>query len=420
MIKPIYVKIILCFLMVTLCLSHESGLSQQIDNDQLNKVDIGREDPFSKFSKEKKPSVSQEVFETGDIAKYKPELFIETVTLKFLDAKNLKAAIASMVSGHGNISTDGKSNSLIVCDTKENLEKILAQIRQADRTPEQIMIEVVILDVQLEDDTEIGTDWDRIFEPIREQSYVQDLIPIASQLGTGFGGFLSVTKNDLVGVVHALQEIRKVEILASPRILVTSGEEASIQTIEEIPYIELSQTSGGGAGSFAISSTEFKEAGVTLRVKATVTDDQKILMTIESEQSINTGVEGVGDSTVPIIDKRKAKTTLLMEDGQVLVMGGLRKKEIRITRNQVPLLGDLPLIGFLFANNKEEIQHSELVVFISPHIYKGEPLSEEQMAKFKELREKPLLSLPKDKEKNEKKKKKNGWFGQSDKQPQGK
>jgi type IV pilus assembly protein PilQ len=68
----------------------------------------------------------------------------------------------------------------------------------------------------------------------------------------------------------------------------------------------------------------------------------------------------------------------------------------------VPLLGDLPLIGFLFANNKEEIQHSELVVFISPHIYKGEPLPEEQMAKFKELREKPLLSLPKDKEKKEK------------------
>ncbi|GAI22050.1 unnamed protein product, partial [marine sediment metagenome] len=234
-----------------------------------------------------------------------PELFIETVTLKFLDAKNLRAAIASMSSGHGIISVDGKSNSLIVCDTKENLEKILTQIRQADRTPEQIMVEVVILDVQLEDDTEIGTDWDRIFKPERDEWYVQDLIPSTSILGTGFGGFFGVTKRDIIGVVHALQEIRDVEILASPRILVTSGEEASIQTIEEIPYIELSQTSGGGAGSFAISSTEFKEAGVTLRVKATVTDDQKILMTIESEQSINTGVEGVGDSTVPIIDKRK-------------------------------------------------------------------------------------------------------------------
>jgi general secretion pathway protein D len=418
--KSKYVKIIFFCVVLTVGLWYGRAQSQQLQpkSEQRITSDIGRDNPFAEISS-KKNFISQNVPRSLQSGLESPDLFVKTVTLKFLDAKNLRTAIASMSSGHGSISVDGKSNSLIVCDTKENLEKILTQVRKADRTPEQIMVEVVILDVQLNDETEIGTDWDRIFKPERDEWYVQDLIPTASALGTGFGGFFGVTKRDLIGVVHALQEIRNVEILASPRILVASGEEAFIQTIEEIPYIELSQTSGGGAGSFAISSTKFKDAGVTLRVKATVTDDQKILMTIESEQSINTGVEGVGDSTVPIIDKRKAKTTLLMEDGQVLVMGGLRKKEIRITRNQVPLLGDLPLIGFLFANNKEEIQHSELVVFISPHIYKGEPLPEEQMAKFKELREKPLLSLPKDKEKNEKKKK-NGWFGQSDKQPQGK
>ncbi|GAI41921.1 unnamed protein product, partial [marine sediment metagenome] len=89
-----------------------------------------------------------------------PDLFVKTVTLKFLDAKNLRIAIAGMVSEHGIISIDGKSNSLIVCDTKENLEKILTQIKKADRTPKQIMVEVVILDVQLDDDTEIGINWD--------------------------------------------------------------------------------------------------------------------------------------------------------------------------------------------------------------------------------------------------------------------
>jgi len=418
--KSKYVKIIFFCVVLTVGLWYGRAQSQQLQpkSEQRITSDIGRDNPFAEISG-KENFILQNVSRSLQSGMESPELFVETATLKFLDAKNLRTAIASMSSGHGNISVDTKSNSLIICDTKKNLEKILTQIKKADRTPEQIMVEVVILDVQLEDDTEIGTDWDRILRPERDESYVQDLIPAASALGTGFGAFYSITKRDLIGVVHALQEIRDVEILASPRILVASGQEAFIQTVEEIPYIELSQTAGGGGGASAISSTEFKEAGVTLRVKATVTDDQKILMTIEPEQSINTGVEGVGDSTVPIIDKRKAKTTLLMEDGQVLVMGGLRKKEIRITRNQVPLLGDLPLIGFLFANNKEQIQHTELVVFISPHIYKGEPLSEKQMAKFKELREKPLLSLPKDKEKKEKKKK-NGWFGQSDKQPQGK
>jgi type II secretory pathway component GspD/PulD (secretin) len=391
MIKPIYVRIILCFLIISLCLSYESGLSglpQQIDSNQPNEVNVGKENPFSQFQ----PSVSQRVSETTGIEEYAPGLFVETVTLKFLDAKNLKPAIAGMSSQDGRISIDGGSNSLIICDTKENLEKILAQIRKADKTPEQIMIEVVILDVQLGDDTEIGVDWERLFETNHDETYKQTLIPTMSTTGGDFG----ITKSDIKGTLHLLQEIRNVEILASPRILVASGKEALIQTVEEIPYVELSQTSGGGAGTLAISSTGFKEAGITLRVKVTVADEQKILMTIESEQSVNTGVAGVGDTTVPIVNKRKASTTLVMEDGQVLIMGGLRKKEIRITKNQIPLLGDIPLLGGLFAYDKREAKNTELMVLISPHVNKGEPIPDDAMKKFKELGKKPLLSLPSD------------------------
>jgi len=134
-------------------------------------------------------------------------------------------------------------------------------------------------------------------------------------------------------------------------------------------------------------------------------------MTIEPEQSINTGVAGVGATTVPIVDKRKAKTTLIMEDGQVLIMGGLRKKEIRIAKNQIPLLGDIPLVGFLFTYDKRDVKNSELIVLISPHINKGEPIPDDAMKKFKELKDKPVLSLPPD------------WrdpFRNIGKQPQGK
>jgi type II secretory pathway component GspD/PulD (secretin) len=119
-------------------------------------------------------------------------------------------------------------------------------------------------------------------------------------------------------------------------------------------------------------------------------------MVIEPERSINTSVAGVGATTVPIVDKRKAKTTLIMEDGQVLIMGGLRKKEIRIAKNQIPLLGDIPLVGFLFTYDKRDVKNSELIVLISPHINKGEPIPEDAMKKFTELKEKPVLSLPPD------------------------
>lgn len=196
--------------------------------------------------------------------------------------------------------------------------------------------------------------------------------------------------------IKALQATRNVEILASPRVLVVSGQEAILKTTEEIPYTELSESpaAGGTAGGYAITTTQFKEAGITLKVTATLTDEQKILIAIDAEQSINAGTDSSVGSAVPVVDKRNAKTTLLMSNGQVVVMGGLRKKETTLTTNKVPLLGDLPIVGFLFSNDKTEVKNSELLVFISPHIYRDGPLTDEQIEKFNELRDVPMLRLP--------------------------
>ena len=89
-------------------------------------------------------------------------------------------------------------------------------------------------------------------------------------------------------------------------------------------------------------------------VKATVTDEGKILLIVSPSQSVATGTSVGG---VPVIDKREATTTLLMDDGQVVVMGGLRQQNTQITKDQVPLLGDLPLIGFIFSNNHKVVQN---------------------------------------------------------------
>ena len=96
----------------------------------------------------------------------KPPLIVRTVSLKFLNAANLKTAIDKMSSANGSISVNENTNSLIVCDTEENLKKILAEIQKADQTPKQMIIEVVIIDVQLKNDTEIGVDWDVLRTPI--------------------------------------------------------------------------------------------------------------------------------------------------------------------------------------------------------------------------------------------------------------
>jgi type II secretory pathway component GspD/PulD (secretin) len=337
----------------------------------------------------------------------KPQLFVRTVTLKFLRAQNLKNALDRMTTEFGSIGVDDNTNSLIICDTKDNLEKIVAEVKKADQTPPQIMIEVIIIDVQLKNDTEIGVDWDFLATENKDVSYRQSLIfpnrlsvigatdttrgDITAFQPVGLGSELAIVSDDIRNVVNLLQQKRDVDILASPRVMVVSGQKAEIRTIEEIPYQQITQSSAGGGGSSAITSTEFKDVGVTMEVKATVTDESKILVDIKPEQSVSTGASIGG---VPVIDKRGVSTTLLMDDGQVVVMGGLRRQETTHVREQVPLLGDLPLIGFIFSNDRTVVDNTELLVLLSPHIYKGEPVSAEAMARFNQMKNNSLITAP--------------------------
>ena len=367
----------------------------------------GRDDPFAGAFGDFGSPQPQNPVSNSVMNDTKPHLYVRTVTLKFLKANNLKIALDRMITQYGAISVDDNTNSLIICDTNDNLERILTEIKQADQTPKQIMIEVIIIDVQLKDDTEIGVDWELLTTGNKDFGYRQSLLfpnrltivpPSVETIdaamayqGVGLGSELAVVNDDIRNVIHVLQEKRDVDILASPRVMVVSGQEARIKTVQEIPYQLLTQSTGGGGGGSAITTTDFKEVGITMDVKATVANDGKILMIVTPEQSVSTGVSVAG---IPIVDKRQATTTLLMDDGQVVVMGGLRRQETTHVREQVPLLGDLPLIGFIFSNDRKIVDNSELLVLLSPHIYKGEPVSPEAMAKFNQMKNNSLITIP--------------------------
>ena len=407
--KPWYIKIIFCCIILSIGIWHSSAQSElaQPKSEKSVPIDVGRDDPFEKIPKPEK-NISQKIIQSAQLDQELPELFVETSTLKFLDAKNLKEAIGKMSSEYGVISVDVKRNSLIICDTKKNLEKILAKIRKADKTPQQILVEVVILDVQLDDDTEIGINWDILSDKMYDTGYRQNFttsrigstINSAANIGnatafntTGLGGEFSVISGTIRNVVHLIQEKRNVEILASPRVMTVSGQSAYIEAVDEIPYQESSQSSEGGT---VLTYTEFKDVGIKLEVSPTLTDGNDIHLTVVIEQNVQ-----VGTTTPPRVDTRKARASLLLKDSQVVILGGLRRQEKTRETDQIPILGDLPIIGALFRNTNTVLKNSELIVFLSPHIYKGESLSEDEMAKFKELRNRQMLSIPDDIEKEE-------------------
>lgn len=336
-------------------------------------------------------------------------LSVDTVTLKFLEAENLKKALDKMVSQYGSIATNPTSNSLIICDTKENLAKILAEIKKADKTPQQIMIEVFILDVKLEDDTEIGVNWDLLSNKNYDVIYRQNLT--ASRLGstiesvdtignatafntTGLGGDFALISGTIRNVVHVLQQKKEVEILACPTAMVLSGQSAIMKAVEEIPYEEISDT--GQGGQMALTSTEFKEVGINLQVTATITDGNGIFLTVDTKQNVKTSESRNG---VPVVDTRQAQTSLLLNDGQIVAIGGLRRRENTKKVDQIPILGDLPIVGLLFRSTITVTNNSELVVLLSPHIHKGEPIPSDVMAKYDEIMKGPVLSIPHNREK---------------------
>jgi type II secretory pathway component GspD/PulD (secretin) len=260
----------------------------------------------------------------------------------------------------------------------------------------------VILDVQLNDSTEIGINWDLLTADRPNAVYRQNFsssrlgstIESADTLGnatafntTGLGGDFSVISGTVRQVLHMIQQKKNAEILASPSTLVVSGRSATIKAVEEIPYRALIDTGTGGQD--ALSTTQFKEVGINLQVTAVVADSNNIFLTVDTEQNVRTGQSTDG---VPVVDTRGATTSLVLGDGQIVIIGGLRRQEKTKEVKQVPILGDLPILGNLFKSTSTATYNSELVVLLSPHIDKGGPLPPPIAGKYHAAHDQALLS----------------------------
>ncbi len=404
--KHIYVIIPWMVVCLMLCSLHAA------QSNTTSLVELGRSNPFANIDRPQVLVQSNVVSGPNEPNVAIPDLFIETITLKFMDAGSLQQGLTNMLSTYGSIMVNAKTNSLIICDTKEKIEWITSEIRKADKTPQQIVIETVIIDVQLTDDKEIGINWDIMSDKNYDIGYRQNLtsrlgstIENATTTGnasafvtTGTGGDFSLISGTIRNVVHLIQQKRDVDILASPKVMVLSGQTASIEAVEEIPYRELTETSMGGE----LASVSFKQVGLKMSVTATLTDSNEILVQVEPEQNINTAVFGIDN--IPIIDTRKAQTTLLLNDGQVVVIGGLRRKERSKVRDQIPVVGDLPVVGSLFGRDKIVTTNSELIVLLCPHVDKGKSVSTAAKAKYDAI---TSDSIVKKKYEEEAKKKKN-------------
>jgi type IV pilus assembly protein PilQ len=343
---------------------------------------------------------------SDEITQEAEKLVTKIYRVNYADIKEVEKSLGKFVSQRGAISTNQGTSNIIVKDTEGNIKAIDTFIEDIDRITPQILVEARIYDITSKNEIDLGVEWmagrnttyytdtQAVIPPgTLGNTKTGDTNPFTTGIFTGATGKTTGTQGllkfgwlkdslDIDVVIRAQQNLINAKLLANPRILVMDNETANIAITSQIPYQELSQTSGGGN----IGTTSFKDVGVKLKVTPHLTRAEKIRMIVEPEFSVQTGnvTFATGSLTYPqpIVATRTAKTTLLVDSGQTVVLGGLRKKDVNKTVNKVPLLGDIPLICYLFRFEGEDTINSEMLVFITPRIVTETSLSEIEQKQY--------------------------------------
>jgi len=380
--------------------------------------------------------------------------------ITYADVKEVESALRKFLSKQGSLTSVRGTSNIIVTDTESQVKAMDEFISEIDRITPQILVEARIYDVTSTEGFDIGAEWEAgrntdVTDITRENTHtrtdtadsgenyyereqVWDAVtstyttdettwnyedPTTSYATTDTdtitkestgrrskpfvtgtfdketGGTITFgLLNDAVDIELALNILHtqvSAKLLANPRILVLDNETAEFKIVSEIPYTEQSSTSSGGS----MTSTRFKNVGVELTVTPHVTRDGMVRLDITPVFSVvsELGEILIGGRAVPTVDKREVDTKALVKDGQTVVIGGLRKREVSQDIRKIPVLGDMPLLGGLFRDESESIETSELLIFITPRIIVEPTLSPREQKQLRDTEfptpKKPRLRL---------------------------
>lgn len=291
---------------------------------------------------------------------------------------------------------DEPRNALIFQGDPAQWERLLPLIRQMDREARQVMIEMTIAEVTLDDNEEFGVSW---FAKSGHGRFGGKLnfgtLPVAGAAAGSAGlTYLLDVAGESRALLKAFANDQRVSILSTPRLMVKSGEEASIDVGTEVPTITARQTSPqqveGNTG--LLQSIQYRKTGILLTVKPTVYSDNRV--DIELSQEVSEALPlGSDDATgSPSIFNRTVKTSLSLRDGGSIVLGGLMSNRTTSTGDGVPYLKDVPLVGNLFKSQTRKKNKTELVLMIVPYIIGSDERAQELTRAIGNDLE--LLSLP--------------------------
>ncbi|MBU2623584.1 MAG: hypothetical protein KKD92_14840 [Proteobacteria bacterium] len=322
-------------------------------------------------------------------------------------------------------------NALIIKTSTGNYLAMLDILKKIDIPAKQVLIEVLIAEVTLTDKTQFGLEWilkgnvsvegrhDPLLGGFTSSSLPGTIVPtidsvtgqfanIITTLPTGTA-FAAVIRPDKYGaILNAFASLGKLNVLASPHILAMDNIEAKIEIGDEIPIATGFQqqpstsTTTGTTAFVAAGQIQYRTTGILLTVLPNISEKNSVKLKISQEIS-NRGVDiALAGITSPSFTKRKAETVGVVENGHTLIIGGLISEQNNNSREGIPLLSRIPLIGYLFGVMSDEIKKTELLIMVTPHVA-GSPEEADKITKDFQYRVK-TISKKIDMEKAERKK----------------
>jgi general secretion pathway protein D len=305
------------------------------------------------------------------------------------------AANKSSSNISGQFVVDAARNMLLFRGEVDRWQEILPLIRELDRAPSQVLVEVIVAEVTLSDQFKFGMEW-ALKEVVGgakgdlRSVYGDDGIPGSGVGGTGLN-WASLSNSGATRLaLNAFASNNKVSILQTPKLLVRSGQTATVTVGQKIPLL-VSQTVAneqinGDTGSR--QSVEYRDTGISLTVTPTVFSDGRIDMDIQQEVSGSSATEGTVNLT-PIVSSRTISTSLSLRDGGSVLLGGLITREQTKGNSRIPFFGSLPLFGHLFRTDSTSAGTTELMILVVPYLVKEPEQAEALTKSFQEQ-----LSIP--------------------------
>lgn len=279
----------------------------------------------------------------------------------------------SFQSGEGG-NTTAMNDTLIVHDYPENIARAEQIISEIDIRPKQVLIEATILSATLTEGMQFGIDWQTLNSPVIDSlgDLVAGTANYFSSSGTSArigsesleGGFnIGFIHNDVATFIRAVEDVTDVTILANPKILAVNKQLGQVYIGKKIAY----QSQTTQTESSTTEQVQFLDTGTKLSFRPYIGNDGYIRMDIHPKDSSAT-LRTAGTSTLPDETSAELVTNIFVKDGQTIAIGGLFRDKTTTSKTQVPVLGDIPVIGGVFRGSADEVVREEVIVLLTPHI----------------------------------------------------